>query len=649
MLRRSPRFAPAVETITMFSIKRTDENPLLSPLREHPWEAAAAFNWCPVTAGRTTHVLYRALSVPELLDATHRQVSVIGHAVTADGIHFRDRKPFITPTEEWERFGCEDPRATKLGSTYYIFYTALSTYPFSAEGIHVALAMSKNLTHVKEKHLVTPFNAKAMALFPEKIGGKFAALLTAHTDMPPAHLAYAEFEKEEQIWSPEYWQKWHEHLLSHALNVKRSPEDHVELGAPPLKTAHGWLIIYAHIQHYFGGGNRVFGIEALLLDRKNPRKIVGRTDGPFLVPETHYEQMGNVPNVIFPSGAQIRGERLEIYYGAADTHCAIATVPLKQFLEALLHPGARRHIKRAPDNPIITPRSGLSWEGKGTFNPAAIDLDGTVHLLYRAQGNDDVSTFGYAASRNGQTIDERLPEPVYVPRKDFEQKKRPGNSGCEDPRLTRIGERLYMTYTAFDGELPRVAVSSIRVADFLARRWQWSEPILITPSSIAEKDTCIMPGQFGGTYLILHRVHESVCADFVTSLDFTKERIKQCIEVLSPRRGMWDGGKVGIAAPPLRVPKGWLLLYHGVSGGRTYRVGAALLDAENPTVVTARTSTPILTPEEEYEQRGVTPNVVFPCGAVLRGGTLYLYYGAADATVAVATIKLASLLRMLST
>ena len=116
---------------------------------------------------------------------------------------------------------------------------------------------------------------------------------------------------------------------------------------------------------------------------------------------------------------------------------------------------------------------------------------------------------------------------------------------------------------------------------------------------------------------------------------------------LGPRRGMWDGGKVGIAGPPVKTKKGWLLLYHGVSWSTTYRVGAVLLDLNDPTLVLARTAIPLFEPEEEYERKGLIANVVFPCSLVVRKGIAYIYYGAADSVVGAASIKLDQLLRML--
>ena len=107
---------------------------------------------------------------------------------------------------------------------------------------------------------------------------------------------------------------------------------------------------------------------------------------------------------------------------------------------------------------------------------------------------------------------------------------------------------------------------------------------------------------------------------------------------------MWDGIKIGVAGPPLKTKDGWLLLYHGISKNKTYRVGAVLLDLENPTVIKARTAAPIFEPEETYEMNGLVPKVVFPCSLVTRGERAYIYYGAADSVIGVATIKLQDLL-----
>ncbi len=588
------------------------------------------------------------MSEPQLLKEPHIKTSVIARGISEDHAHYKDRKVLVHPDSSFDKFGCEDPRVTFLDGIYYIFYTALGGYPFSVDNIRTAVALSKDLSTITEKHQVTPFNAKGIAMFPEKINGKIAVLLTMNSDLPPSEICYAEFNRPEDMWKTEYWDEWLKNVDSHKIHIRRLPTDHLELGAAPVKTDKGWLVVYAHIQRY-GASDVVFGTEIVMLDLENPRKIIGRTKGPFMVPETYYEKVGQVPNIIFPSGALIRGDKLEVYYGATDTHCAFATIPLDNLLNSILEPEKVR-VVRFPGNPIISPRPGVFWEAKGTINPAAVELDGKIHILYRAVSDLNVSTIGYAVSHDGLSIDERLDKPIYFPRAEFERRNDGGKSnyGCEDPRIVNINNRLYMTYTAHDGTTPRVAVSSIDKNDFLAKKWSaWSKPEAITPPNIANKDSAILPEAINGKYLVLHRVAESICGDYIPSLDFMRERIDECIEILNPRRGMWDGGKVGVSTPPIKTKKGWLLLYHGVSWSTTYRVGAVLLDLEDPTIITARTAIPLFEPKEEYEHKGMVSNVVFPCGLVVRGTTAYMYYGAADSVIGVATIKIGALLKML--
>lgn len=635
----------------MFTLTRSEHNPILSPHREFPWESMAAFNGCPIVTGGLlrpkTTMVYRAMSDPDLLKNPHVPMSVIARADSHDGFHYKNHAPLILPDAEFDRFGCEDPRVTKIDGTYYIFYTALGGFPFGADNIKVAVALSKNLKTIQEKHLVTPFNAKAMAMFPEKINGKFATLLTVNTDRKPSDICYAEFDEAADMWSEDYWEEWQAGMDEQKLSIRREEDDHIELGAPPVKTKKGWLVVYSHIQHY-GKENQVFGIEIVLLDLLDPRTVIGRTRGAVMVPDDYYENLGQVARVIFPSGALIRDGRLEIYYGSADTHVALATIPLDNLLNALIG-GTHAVMRRFPGNPILKARDGMLWEARGVINPAAIDLGNKTHLLYRAVSADNVSTIGYAATSDGYTIDERSDKPIYLARASFETRGEARTDyGCEDPRIIQIGDRLYMTYTGYDGTTPRVAVSSISVADFLARKWSaWATPYAISPIGIPNKDAAILPETVGGKYMVFHRVGQSVCADFVESLDFSKESIRECIEIMDPRRGMWDGLKIGLSTPPIKTKKGWLMLYHGISANGTYRVGAIMLDLKDPTIVRARTAAPIFEPEEAYERAGVVSNVVFPCGFVVRNGVGYLYYGGGDSVVGVATIEFSKLLKML--
>lgn len=634
-------------------IVRRDENPILKPKRIHSWEAEAVFNGCPVKKGGNTYLIYRALSLPHYHTLAHTKlmVSDIGIAESKDGIHFHNRKRFITPEYPWERFGCEDPRVTELDGKYYIFYTALSAYPFNAIGIKTGVAISKDLNSIQEKHLVTPFNSKGMALFPEKINGKIWSILTVHTDVPPSKICLASFDKEEDIWRETYWQKWHEDFEKYSLPLARRPEDHVEVGAPPLKTKEGWLLIYSYIQNYFSP-KPLFSVEAVLLDLKTPFKIIAKTKVPLLTPEEYYERIGLVPNVIFPSGAILENNLIYLYYGAADTTCCLATIDAEALLTKLLKSGKPMRLARAEENPIIAPNPKHPWESKATFNPGAIYLDGKVHLIYRAMSEDNTSVLGYATSQDGIQIDYRSLEPVYVPREPFEQKQEPGgNSGCEDPRLTKIGSKIYMLYTAFDGKNPwRVALTWIKETDFLEQKWDWAKSVLISPPDIDDKDACIFPEKIEGKYFIIHRTGDDIDSAFSTTLDFNGQTWIEEYRWIFPRAGTWDGKKIGIAAPPIKTKKGWVLFYHGVSQeDNFYRVGAVLLDLADPTKIIARSDEPIFEPETNYEKTGLIPNVVFPCGAVLLKDKIFLYYGGADKIVGVATIGSEELLKNLET
>ncbi|MBS3902962.1 MAG: hypothetical protein KGZ30_01135 [Anaplasmataceae bacterium] len=630
---------------------RSEENPILFPNKANSWEAEAVFNGCPVKKGNTIHLLYRALSAVHYHAGTGTQMSIsdIGKATSSDGIHFKKRERFIFPEEPWEKFGCEDPRVTRLNGKYYIFYTALSAHPPGADSIKIGLAISKDLKKISSKHLVTPFNAKAMALFPEKIKGKMAAILTANTDRPPAKIGLAFFNNESDLWNKNYWDEWYGDLESHTLPLQRRPEDHIEVGAPPVKTKDGWLVFYSYIRNYFTNQEKTFGVEAVLLDLEDPHKIIGRTISPILIPEEQYEIYGMVPNIVFPTGVLMKNDKwVDLYYGAADSTVCVASINLKRLMIEM-KPGSSKivRLERSLKNPILTPRTNNAWEAKAVFNPAAILLNGEVHILYRAMSESNTSVMGYARSRDGICITERSLKPAYVPTKDFERKGVPnGNSGCEDPRLTKIGSRIYMCYTAYNGlEAPRVALTSITDKDFLAKKWTWSSPILISPPGHDNKDACIFPQKIGNKYLIFHRMGYGIDIAFVNNLDSFKEVWLEERQWLEPRDGYWDSLKVGIASPPHKTSKGWLLLYHGVSAeDHQYRVGAVLLDLKNPVIIKGRTRIPIFEPETEYEKNGQVGNVVFPCGSVVIKGTLYVYYGGGDSVVGVATVSVKKLL-----
>ena len=638
----------------MTEMRRSEENPILIPMSENTWEADGAFNGCPVHDGNKIHFVYRAVSAPQKISGFELPLSTIGYAFSNDGIHFKNRHQFIKPEYDWEQFGCEDPRVTKMNGKFYIFYTALSTFPFCSTCIKVGAAITNDFKKIKEKHLVTPFNSKAMSLFPEKVAGRYAVVLSVNTDLPPTRIAVAYFDREEQIWSPTYWEGWYSLLNDNIIPLERSPKDHIEAGAPPIKTKYGWLLIYSYIQNYFSPP-AVFGIEAALLDINNPQRIIARTDKPLIVPQEEYEKYGKVPNIVFPTGALVKDGILHIYYGAADTTCAVATCKLDTLLEDMLEARIKQiRLNRFSGNPIIKPDPKLAWQSRAVFNPTALYEYGRVHLAYRAMSEDNTSVIGYASSGDGYNFEDRPNEPLYTPREPFEAKFVPGgNSGCEDPRLTRIGDTIYMLYTAFNGRSePRVALTYIKVDDFLARCWNWSRPILISPPNVPDKDAAIFPKKIKGKYAFLHRLGVSIWLDYVDDLQFGDNKWLKGNVIMSPKDELPDTEKVGISGPPIETKEGWLLLYHCVSRKTqpmTYYVAAALLDLKDPSIILARRKVPILQPETPYELYGQVNNVVFPCGAVVIGEDLFVYYGGADSVIGVATMKLTELLNSLVT
>lgn len=286
-------------------------------------------------------------------------------------------------------------------------------------------------------------------------------------------------------------------------------------------------------------------------------------------------------------------------------------------------------LRRYPGNPILKPVPNHPWESKMVFNAGVIYEGGLVHIVYRAMGRDNVSRLGYACSEDGFTIKERLPRPIFTPRLSTETR------GCEDPRLTRIGSTIFMTYTAYDGKIPQIGITSIRLDDFLNRRWRWGRRIMAFPQ-VVNKDAVILPEKYNGMYVMYHRIHPHIWIAYSRNL---RTWINNNI-IMMPRKNSWDSLKVGAGAPPIKTKDGWLFIYHGVDENYVYRLGYAILDLRNPRRVIYRCKDPILEPEEEFEKVGAVPNVTFTCGAIVKDEKVYVYYGAADTVICVATAEL---------
>lgn len=324
-------------------------------------------------------------------------------------------------------------------------------------------------------------------------------------------------------------------------------------------------------------------------------------------------------------------------------------------------------LKRLKENPILKPITRHFWENKATFNPAAIYAEGKVHLVYRAIGESDLSVLGYANSHDGVHIDERLADPIYTPTQPFEFSASNtvgqispyasgggGYGGCEDPRITKVGDKYYMTYVAYDGtNPPRVALTKISVSDFHSRNFdRWDTPVLISPPGVVDKNCVIFPEKINGKYCLLHRVFPNILVDYVDDLDaFDGKTFLKGEYKIKPRITSWDSRKIGAGAPPLKTDSGWLLIYHSVGDQdpSRYKMGAMLLDQNNPTKVTARTNFPILCPQAHYENEGMKSGVAYPCGAVTFDDRLLVYYGGADMVVCAAQTRLSSFLDELMT
>jgi predicted GH43/DUF377 family glycosyl hydrolase len=327
-----------------------------------------------------------------------------------------------------------------------------------------------------------------------------------------------------------------------------------------------------------------------------------------------------------------------------------------------------QRLERHENNPIIEPREGNYWEMKATFNPGAIYADHRVHLLYRAIGGNDVSVLGYASSEDGVSFDERLDEPAYVPittkttaakedRKPAEPAYLSGggwNGGCEDPRLTLIDDVVYLTYTAFDGwGSIRIALSSIALEDFLNKHWKWKKPAMISPAGEIQKNWMLFPEKINGKFAILHSITPRIMVEYFGSLDALEreeDMIRGSMRKMEVRDlGRWEHLVRGAGPPPMKTKDGWLVLYHGDDRNDPgkYKLGAMLLDLHDPTRVLYRSRTPILEPDLAYENNGFKPGIVYSCGAIIRDGELYVYYGGSDTVTCVAMANLEKFLEEL--
>ena len=318
--------------------------PLMTPRQDIPWEAGGVFNPAVVKDGDIFRMLYR--THPGTISPTrrrfhrpgflyHGRISRIGYAESRDGIHFTPRpEPFIAPDADFDRCGCEDPRITKIGDTFFITYTAIDNSAIRPN-IRIALATTKDFITVTKHGIIgPPTESKAAAFFPDPVnGGRVGLALTISSDSTNSHVAVRYYDSIESLldnptagWETFLSRSTETALLRTHWWLHRGPE----LGASPIRTDRGWLFIFSTESM-----SSTWTISAALADLDEPHCLIARTPSYLLQPVTDYEMNGVVPNVTFPSGAVIINEDLYVYYGGGDTVIGLATCTLDGLLTYL--------------------------------------------------------------------------------------------------------------------------------------------------------------------------------------------------------------------------------------------------------------------------------------------------------------------------
>ncbi|MHB1001429.1 MAG: glycoside hydrolase family 130 protein [Armatimonadota bacterium] len=298
-------------------------------------------------------------------------------------------------------------------------------------------------------------------------------------------------------------------------------------------------------------------------------------------------------------------------------------------------------LERYEKNPVISPTDNW-WENEAVFNAASACYNGSVHILYRAIGKENVSRFGYARSENGFDIVERGIEPIYESVGDELEK-----FGVEDPRITQIDDTYYITYTGASA----YPCSECRPSNTKPVPWRCRVGLLSTKDfktfhkhgcilpDMDNKDVVLFPEKVNGKYVMLHRTFPNIWIAY--SEDLVSWHDHKLLMRVQPTA--WDCNRIGAGAQPLKTEYGWLNFYHGVDHRRYYRLGVLLLDLDDPSKVIGRSIDPVLSPETDYEKYGLIPNVVFTCGAVEKDGQYFVYYGGADKVIGVATMAVEDL------
>jgi beta-1,4-mannooligosaccharide/beta-1,4-mannosyl-N-acetylglucosamine phosphorylase len=294
---------------------------------------------------------------------------------------------------------------------------------------------------------------------------------------------------------------------------------------------------------------------------------------------------------------------------------------------------ARELFVREPSNPILK-ASDMPFPCKAVCNPAACVIGNDILLLLRVIDDKDRSHLYVARSSDGIGNWRIETTPLLSPDLNAAWYD---DCGCEDPRITYLEERreYVITYIGFSRYGAGVCLATTSDFASVTRLGMAIHPY--------NKDAALFPRKIGGKYQMLHRPTAGPLEDIWISEsdDLVHWGNPRCVLEEADQPG-WDSGKVGTGPPPREIPAGWLLIFHGVKpvdDSWEYRFGLAILDKDDPSKVVKRWPEWVFGPQEPYEMRGSSPGVVFPTGLVEKDDSLFLYYGAADTTVALATAK----------
>jgi predicted GH43/DUF377 family glycosyl hydrolase len=286
-------------------LQRHSANPILKPDPLNEWEALNVFNCGVVYHNELFHMFYRAQGVD--------YVSRIGYAVSADGVHFnRLRQPLLSPQDEWETRGVEDPRVTYLADEgrFIMAYTA-----YSPLGITPMFAESTNLlTWRRLGPLVKDEDNKDHVLFPRQVGGRY---VTFHRRPPAIWIAYSDDLR-----------RWDDFQVVIEPRPGHWDGNRVGAGGVPIETEHGWLVLYHGYDDEI-----VYRFGACLLDLDDPTQVIARASDFIMAPRETWEFKGDVSNAIFSAANPVVEGTVYVYYGGADRVIGLATCDLDELLE----------------------------------------------------------------------------------------------------------------------------------------------------------------------------------------------------------------------------------------------------------------------------------------------------------------------------